>query len=236
MRIPVCLFSCLFVVVGCGDHDYNPDIRMVPGVGTCQWVQKLTPRGNWENLGNEVCSGEQGEQGFDGAKGDKGDKGDAGADGVDGKDGLNGRDGRDGVDGVNGISGGQGEQGPKGEPGKDGLNGVDGTNGEQGPKGDKGDKGDNGKTGPHGEQGPQGEPGKGAAIWICTIGNVGNYPEVVLSFDAAGARWFGSFSQDATGTNTRWADLTHGAIRTTDGGSTFYADVGTFCAAHKRKL
>lgn len=209
MRTFVCAFASLFII-GCGDHDYNPDIRMVPGVGDCQWVQKLTPQGHWENLGNEVCSGEQGERGYDGVKGDtgaKGDKGDTGAqgvagkDGTNGKDGLNGRDGRDGVNGINGVNGVNGGNGVQGERGADGVDGKDGAQGVQGVAGEKG------------ETGAQGDPGKDAAVWVCTIGKSEKYPEILMSFDAEGKRWFGSFSDKANGENTRWAEFTNSADR-----------------------
>jgi hypothetical protein len=105
---------------------------------------------------------------------------------------------------VNGATGEQGIQGIQGEKGDKGEPGAAGKDGAQGAAGEKGDKGD---------QGIQGEPGKDAALWVCTIGKSDKYPEILMSFDAEGKRWFGSFSDKANGENTRWAEFTNSTDR-----------------------
>jgi hypothetical protein len=139
------------------------------------------------------------------------------------------------------IPGPQGEKGTAGVNGKDGNNGVDGQTGSQGPQGVAGSVGPTGAVGATGAQGlqgaqgpqgavgpagPQGLPGTNAPtpIPIVIINPCGDapgiYDEVILKLPDG--TLLASFSDNASGLNTRLSALVPGTFITSDGSTCIF--------------
>ena len=190
--------------------------------------------------GTDGTNGLDGQDGQDGADGQDGLDGQDGANGQDGQDGLAGADGQDGADGVNGQDGQNGTNGKSSYEialdhgfvgseldylsslqGQQGLTGAQGPLGPQGPQGIQGVQGDQGIQGPVGPQGPAGSSTYSIVEIIDPCGDApGKYDEVILKL--ANGQYLASFSDNASGLNTRFGILPTGTYQTTDGtGCTF---------------
>lgn len=173
------------------------------------------------NRDNQYNSGDNYLNGFfvcDGAVGAQGIAGNDGTNGVNGVDGQNGTDGIDGSDGEDGETGIAGVNGQNGTNGVDGINGQDGANGNNGV---------DGIAGTNGVDGQQGIPGLDADITYSVVEIVdpcgdtdGIYDEVILKL--GNGKYLSSFSDNATGLNTRFGILTPGSYVTTDGSNCLF--------------
>ncbi len=98
------------------------------------------------------------------------------------------------------------------------LRGRQGAPGQSivGPQGPQGEKGDQGETG------PQGVPGEAAVLEVIDpCGDApGLYDEVILRL--ANGQLLSSFSDNASGKNTRFSILTAGTYKTTDGSNCIF--------------
>lgn len=137
--------------------------------------------------------------------------------GPQGETGVAGRDGTNGVDGQSGLQGPQGVVGPMGPQGATGATGATGAQGIQGVAGGTGAQGPQGIQGP---QGPQGLPGTNAPTPIPIVildpcGDApGIYDEVILKLPDG--TLLASFSDNASGLNTRLSQLVPGSYVTSD--------------------
>lgn len=115
--------------------------------------------------------------------------------------------------------------GAVGASGNDGINGVDGAQGSPGEQGIQGEQGIKGETGLQGEAGQNGTNGSNGLNADTTyqvteiIDPCGDdpykYDEVILKL--GNGKYLASFSDNASGLNTRFGLLPAGTYRTTDG-------------------
>lgn len=100
---------------------------------------------------------------------------------------------------------------------------VRGPRGDQGSQGAQGFVGEQGESGPQGNQGSTGLPGQDAVIDIIDpCGDaVGIYDEVILRLSTG--QLLASFSDSASGSNTRFSLLERGFYVTTDGSNCHFS-------------
>lgn len=122
-------------------------------------------------------------------------------------DGAVGAKGDKGDTGETGSQGEQGEQGEQGVAGSDGANGSDGSNGIDGA---------NGIDGKDGKDGLDADTTYSVVEIIDPCGDAENvYDEVILKL--GNGTYLASFSDNASGLNTRFGILPPGTYQTTDG-------------------
>ena len=158
-----------------------------------------------------------------------------------GEPGEPGPTGRPGL-GEKGDTGATGPQGPRGEAGSSGKDGQgctatdvvggvvincgltnllveDGETGEMGPVGPRGDRGETGEQGVPGATGPQGELAAISAFTpVAIVDPCGATDGIVneVFFRLANGLLVASYSENSSGTNTRFAIIPPGNYQTTD--------------------
>lgn len=142
-----------------------------------------------------ICNGTSGK---DGAKGDTGDSG------------QDGSDGSDGATGAQGATGERGDDGAKGETGQAGADGKDGATGKDG------------RDGSNGRDGRDAPPTSFTPVQIINpCGDAsGVYDEVLLKLYSG--EILASFSDNASGKNTRFSLIPAGSYMTTDGDNCYF--------------
>lgn len=127
--------------------------------------------------------------------------------GPQGASGSNGANGTDGVPGAQGPAGQTGATGPQGEQGEAGANGAQGTQGLQGEVG---------ATGPQGTAGADSPPTPYTVVNVIQPCGAASspYKEVLLLLENGDL--LASFSETASGQNTRFAFLPDGSYVDTD--------------------
>lgn len=152
--------------------------------------------------------------------------------------GSNGTNGSNGADGATGAKGDKGDKGDAGNNGVDGTNGTNGSNGSNGSNGTNGSNGSDGATGAKGDKGDKGDTGNPGVTpsftpvdYVQPCGPTVPYKEVLLVlFDGS---ILGSFSDNASGLNTRFAFIPDGSYIDTDGSNCNFTVTHT---AHTRTV